>query len=117
MLEEYYGYELPNEMREEIGYFMKDVSDKQHKELLPNEVKDLFEKEYRNVNAPFEMQDFHFKRDGENYICDVNVMADGIEQTITGKGNGRLDAISNALRDNLKVSFDIMDYKLSLIHI
>ena len=111
MLEEYYGYELPNEMREEIGYFMKDVSDKQHKELLPNEVKDLFEKEYRNVNAPFEMQDFHFKRDGENYICDVNVMADGIEQTITGKGNGRLDAISNALRDNLKVSFDIMDYK------
>lgn len=111
MLEEYYGYELPNEMREEIGYFMKDVSDKQHKELLPNEVKDLFEKEYRNVNAPFEMQDFHFKRDGENYICDVNVIADGIEQTITGKGNGRLDAISNALRDNLQVSFDIMDYK------
>lgn len=111
MLEEYYGYELPNEMREEIGYFMKDVSDKQHKELLPNEVKDLFEKEYRNVNAPFEMKDFHFKRDGENYICDVNVIADGIEQTITGKGNGRLDAISNALRDNLQVSFDIMDYK------
>lgn len=111
MLEEYYGYELPNEMREEIGYFMKDISDKQHKELLPNEVKDLFEKEYRNVNAPFEMQDFHFKRDGENYICDINVIADGIEQTITGKGNGRLDAISNALRDNLQVSFDIMDYK------
>lgn len=111
MLEEYYGYELPNEMREEIGYFMKDVSDKQHKELLPNEVKDLFEKEYRNVNVPFEMQDFHFKRDGENYICDINVIADGIEQTITGKGNGRLDAISNALRDNLQVSFDIMDYK------
>lgn len=111
MLEEYYGYELPNEMREEIGYFMKDVSDKQHKELLPNEVKDLFEKEYRNVNAPFEMQDFHFKRDGENYICDINVIADGVEQTITGKGNGRLDAISNALRDNLQVSFDIMDYK------
>lgn len=111
MLEEYYGYELPNEMREEIGYFMKDVSDKQHKELLPNEVKDLFEKEYRNVNAPFEMKDFHFKRDGENYICDVNIIADGVEQTITGKGNGRLDAISNALRDNLQVSFDIMDYK------
>lgn len=111
MLEEYYGYELPNEMREEIGYFMKDVSDKQHKELLPNEVKDLFEKEYRNVNAPFEMKDFHFKRDGENYICDVNIIADGVEQTISGKGNGRLDAISNALRDNLQVSFDIMDYK------
>ena len=111
MLEEYYGYELPNEMREEIGYYMKDVSDKQHKELLPNEVKDLFEKEYRNVNTPYEMEDFHFKRHGDNFICEVSVVADGEELIITGTGNGRLDAISNALRDNLNVTFDIMDYK------
>ncbi|WP_416327118.1 2-isopropylmalate synthase [[Eubacterium] hominis] len=111
MLEEYYGYELPNEMREEIGYFMKDISDKQHKELLPNEVKDLFEKEYRNINVPYEMKDFHFKREQENFICELSILADGVEKTITGMGNGRLDAVSNALRDNLNVTFDIMDYK------
>ena len=111
MLEEYYGYELPAEMREEIGYFMKGVSDRQHKELLPNEVKDLFEKEYRNVNEPFEMKDFHFAREGESYICTLSVIADGRDQSIVGRGNGRLDAVSNALRDNLDVTFDIMDYK------
>lgn len=111
MLEEYYGYEVPAEMKEEIGYFMKDVSDEQHKELLPNEVKDLFEKEYRNVEEPFHMNDFHFARDKETMICTLSVIADGKERNIVGKGNGRLDAVSNALRDNLNVNFDIMDYK------
>ena len=37
MLEEYYGYDLPADMREQVGYYMKDVSDHEHKELLPNE--------------------------------------------------------------------------------
>ena len=34
MLEEYYGYELPNDMREEVGYFMKNVSDHEHLSLI-----------------------------------------------------------------------------------
>ena len=111
MMEEYYGYELPMDMREEIGYFMKDVSDEQHKELLPNEVKDLFEKEYRNVNAPYEMEDFHFAREGNQFICTLRVVTDGERKNIVGSGNGRLDALSNALRNNTNVKFDIMDYK------
>ena len=111
MLEEYYGYELPLDMREEIGYFMKDVSDEQHKELLPNEVKDLFEKEYRNVNTPYEMEDFHFAREGDAFICTLRVVTDGERKNIVGSGNGRLDALSNALRSNTNVQFDIMDYK------
>ena len=111
MMEEYYGYELPVDMREEIGYFMKGVSDKQHKELLPNEVKDLFEKEYRNVNAPYEMEDFHFAREGGEFICTLRVVTDGERKNIVGNGNGRLDAVSNALRNNTNVQFDIMDYK------
>lgn len=111
MLEEYYGYELPADMKEEIGYFMKDISDEQHKELLPNEVKDLFEKEYRNVEEPFHLKDFHFAREHETMICTLSVLADGKEKAMVGKGNGRLDAVSNALRDNLNVTFDIMDYK------
>ena len=111
MLEEYYGYELPIDMREEIGYFMKGISDEQHKELLPNEVRDLFEKEYRNVEAPFTMEDFHFAREGENFICTLRLEADGQQINAVGTGNGRLDALSNALRNNTSVKFDIMDYK------
>lgn len=111
MLEEYYGYELPVDMREGIGYFMKGISDAQHRELLPNEVRDLFEKEYRNVNTPYVMEDFHFAREGGDFICTLRVVTDGERKNIVGSGNGRLDAVSNALRNNTNVQFDIMDYK------
>ena len=111
MLEEYYGYELPVDMREGIGYFMKGISDAQHRELLPNEVRDLFEKEYRNVNTPYAMEDFHFAREGGDFICTLRVATDGERKNIVGSGNGRLDAVSNALRNNTNVQFDIMDYK------
>lgn len=111
MLEEYYGYDLPSDMRENVGYFMKGVSDHEHKELLPNEVKDLFQKEYMNVNAPYELNDYYFTKVDDRVTCSLNITIDGEEKDIGGSGNGRLDAVSNALRDNTKLTFDILDYK------
>lgn len=111
MLEEYYGYELPNDMREEVGYFMKDVSDQEHKELLPNEINDLFQKAYMNLNEPYALNDYHFIRENDKVTCTMNITYEGKNRYITGVGNGRLDAASNALRDNMNLTFDILDYK------
>lgn len=111
LLEEYYGYDLPSEMREEIGYFMKDISDQEHRELLPNEVNDIFQKEYLNVNDMFKLNDFHFARDAQSYICTLIVDVDGDERHIVGKGNGRLDAVANAIRKNMNLTFEVLDYK------
>lgn len=110
LLEEYYGYELPGSMREEIGYFMKGVSDHEHKELLPNEINDLFQKEYMNINEPFKLMEYHFTQ-GDKVGCRACVEVDGTMQEIEGKGNGRLDALSNALRNHLNVTFEVLDYK------
>ncbi len=35
ILEQNFGYSIPLQMREEIGYMVKDLSDKEHKELSP----------------------------------------------------------------------------------
>ncbi|MEG0330609.1 MAG: 2-isopropylmalate synthase [Longicatena sp.] len=110
MLSEYYGYEIPTNMREDVGYYMKDVSDNEHKELLPNEVHDLFQKEYMNVNTHYELQDFHFTKGDKAVMCTLTLRFEGAVHTISGKGNGRLDAVSNTLRDNTSLSFEILDY-------
>ncbi len=34
----------------------------------------------------------------------------GETMDITGRGNGRLDAVANAIRKNLHLTFDILDY-------
>lgn len=111
MLEKYYGYELPIEMREEIGYFMKCISDQEHKELLPNEINDIFYNAYININEPFVLHDYHFSREQDVFCCSLDMSVDDIRHTFSALGNGRFDAVSNALREHTALHFELLDYK------
>lgn len=110
LMEQKYGFDLPAKMREDFGYAVKSVSDHQHKELMPKEVYDIFCKNYINVNSPIEMVDFHFTRNGDFHVK-VTVVVDGETREICGNGNGRLDAVSNAIQENLHVSYGDLQYK------
>ncbi len=48
ILKQSYGMSLPQQMREEVGYLIKDVSDKAHKELTPEWIYHIFEEHYIN---------------------------------------------------------------------
>lgn len=105
ILETNYGYKIPNAMREEIGYMMKHVSDVNHKELSPSKICEIFEKEYVNRKDKYELKDATFKRLpqsetlGDNGIeADIEVVIDGKTYKLEGRGNGRLDAITNSIR-------------------
>ena len=105
ILETNYGYKIPNAMREEIGYMMKHVSDVNHKELSPSKICEIFEKEYVNRKDKYELKDATFRRLpqsetlGDNGIeADIEVVIVGKTYKLEGRGNGRLDAITNAIR-------------------
>lgn len=109
VLEESYGIVLPPEMRENVGYYMKSVSDHAHKELLPNEIYELFTNEYMNVKTPITLQDYHFQR-SDHLHAQLHITYDDQEMEINGDGNGRLDAAANALREHLNRTFEIQHY-------
>ena len=46
VLKEKYSMTLPDAMKESVGYMIKDVSDKGHKELEPEEIYQIFEDKY-----------------------------------------------------------------------
>ncbi|MEI3015104.1 MAG: hypothetical protein V8T36_10600 [Ruthenibacterium lactatiformans] len=48
ILERNYGFDLPKPMREEVGYMMKGISDKAHKELISQEIFGSLASEYLN---------------------------------------------------------------------
>lgn len=110
VLQEYYGYDLPRTFREEFGYYIKDISDHKHTELMPNEVKDIFDRDFVNLKTPLEVRDYHFIRNGEQINAYLSIEFQGNQADITGKGNGRLDAVANAIRKYLDIDFDIEDY-------
>ncbi len=101
-----FGYMIPKAMREELGYMVKNISDRKHKELSPDDVCELFEKEYVNVFDPIDITDASFQKvpdydkselpDGIR--VDINVTIKNKQYEFDSLGNGRLDAISNALK-------------------
>ena len=103
ILEQNFGYMIPPAMREEIGYMMKDISDQAHKELSPVEVYKAFAKEYVNVFDPIDITDATFEkasdyRSNDGMIVSIKVRIQDKEYEFEALGNGRLDAISNALK-------------------
>lgn len=111
LLEHNYGYILPKKMSEKLSYLVKDVSDHEHKELLPNEVFDIFSEQFINVREPLKIVDFHYNHcENEELEAFVTVTYNGTTKTLTAKGNGRIDAVSNALKDFLNISFSNLTY-------
>jgi 2-isopropylmalate synthase len=110
LLEHNFGYILPSKMREHVGYAVKNVSDRAHKELSPDEVLEVFTKEYVNMNSPLAVTDCHFVRKEDKIKAMLTVIWNGEEMDISGKGNGRLDAVSNALKQNLSIDYSNLTY-------
>ncbi|MBO6201981.1 MAG: 2-isopropylmalate synthase, partial [Selenomonas sp.] len=58
IMEQKYGIDMPKKMREDFGYRVKSVSDHKHKELMPDEIYQIFQHEYVNIAEPYELVDF-----------------------------------------------------------
>ena len=116
ILQQKYGLDLPAGMRESVGYQVKDVSDKLQKELQPDEILSIFKESFVNVNAPISFVRFDSGK-GEGYQTSVTVEVDGATKELAGSGNGRLDAISNALQSGLELSYSNLVYKQHALEI
>lgn len=112
ILEHNFGFSLPKDMRSEVGYMMKDISDRSHEELTPSGIFDAFKREYINDFSPIDITDAVFTHVSSTKDINDNIMrvemtlnVDGEKFDLEGTGNGRLDAVSNALRQT-KYHFD-----------
>ena len=110
LLEHNFGYVLPTGMREEVGYTVKSVSDHAHAELSPKEVLDVFTDNYVNINSCIKLVDYHFVRTPEINVT-LTVEIDGEEKELKATGNGRLDAVSNAVKKQLGIEFSELTYE------
>ncbi len=112
ILEQKYGIDIPAKMREDVGYAVKDVSDHEHKELSPKEILDIFQKEYVNREDDVKLLESHFKQvDGIDAEITIIVSATGEKKVYHGHGNGRLDAVSNAIMKHFNINFDVTSYE------
>ncbi len=117
LMEQNYGITMPKKMSEHFGYTVKSVSDHAHKELKPDEVYDIFDKTYLHPNKKLELVEILYAQenistatDEEHISAKVTVKVRGEVRTMAGDGNGRLDAVSNAVKNGLGLDYSIYTF-------
>lgn len=107
ILETKYGLILPKKMKEAMGYAAKAVSDRKHDDLSPEEIFEIFKNEFEGISAPIHVTGVHFEQ--KNGITAHVTTAYNDEEAIvvTASGNGRLDAVSNALKEVYHLDYSL----------
>ena len=105
-----YGINLPKAMKEQMGYLAKGVSDRGHKELHPEEIYKIFADKYMNFHPYFTISESHFAQE-DGIKTEVTIVQNAKKTLIRGEGNGRLDAVSNALKKEFDISYEIFCYE------
>ena len=111
ILETKFGLNLPAKMREAMGYTAKAVSDHTQKELMPEQIFELFKKTFENKVSPFSVREVHFNRTADSMKAEVTSSFNGKTITTRAAGNGRLDAVSNALKQAYDLQFELVTYQ------
>ena len=109
VLEQNYGYNLPPKMREALGYKVKSVSDHSHKELSATEVLHIFEDTFLNRRKPLNVIEAHFAQ-VNGITATVTLDLNGQRKVVTSVGNGRLDAVANAIQSATGMEFHLENY-------
>ena len=111
ILQENFGVNLPPKFKEAMGYAAKDVSDKTHKELKPDEVYRVFLERFVENRPLFDVSECHFKQLAGGIEATVTVAEQGKKSVVQAVGNGRLDAVSNAIKKHFGAAYTLTTYE------
>ena len=112
-----FGFQLPKEMHPDFGAAVQRLSEELGREVLPGEIRKVFEETYVNSNGPIELRRVRTLRgDGSlgavrsAVVVEGEVSIMGNVRPISGRGNGPIDAFCNSLMDICGCRFRLAAY-------
>ncbi len=113
VLETQFHYILPPKMREVFGYHIKGISDQEHRELSPEEVREIFLRDFVNRRDKLRVWDAMYETVGaetDTVHGKVDIEYLGKRQTVESMGSGRLDCVSNAIKQVTGKNYSLESY-------
>lgn len=120
IMKQNYGYDMPKTMHPEFGAVVKAACDEVGREIQPDEVFDLFKKEYIENRYPYNLKNYKLYEENETHDdnqtetvvhFEGNLRFKHEDHFISGVGNGPIDAFFNAIR-----TVGIQDYHFIAYH-
>ena len=110
LLKNEYGYNIPKQMMQEVGYYIKNVSDKEERELNSKEIFEAFSSEYINRKDKVKLIDYNVKSEKDDDV-ELEVTLEVNDKKIKKQevGNGAVDAFTAILKQ-LEYDFEFKYY-------
>jgi len=107
--------DLPRRLQIEFMQVIQQITDASGKEITPEEIWLAFQWTYLNPETSLELvehQTVDHRHTGQAAATDLTavVRIDGVEQTISGRGNGPIAAFTDALARECGIRLRILDY-------
>lgn len=110
VLEQIFGLRLPKEMAVVLGKMVKEESDKRGVEMTAADIFEIFKRRFESRKEPYNVVDVHYlKKNGIEAIVESEY--NGTVSTTIAKGNGRLNAVSNALKKCYGFEYNLHVYE------
>ena len=111
ILETRFSLDLPKKMRETFGYHIKSISDREHRELMPEEVYEIFLRDFVNLSCRLNVKKTSYTEQADGILKGSAVIEyEGKEYTVKTSGNGRLDSTSNAIKSVTGIDYSLESY-------
>jgi 2-isopropylmalate synthase len=113
VLEQEFGFQPPHAMHPEIGAVIQEHADEVGREVSSSEVKMIFEETFVNPPGPYELKGYWPRPDRQapdRIHGELHMSINGVEQKVTGNGNGPISAFVNGLEKLGICGYSVDDY-------
>ncbi|WP_425294528.1 2-isopropylmalate synthase [Methyloversatilis discipulorum] len=97
LLESEYGVTLPRRLQVEFSTAVQQLTDSSGQEVRAADIWKLFAQQYFETTAPFVYVTHHLREVGDEQGIELVLKVDGVERTLSGRGNGPIAAALDAL--------------------
>ncbi len=111
VLEQDKGLKLPKKLQADFSRAVQELADKTSQELSSEDIWQEFERQYlKRTNRRVELLDYTESKTGNERIFAGKIRIDGEVHSVSGRGNGLMSSVVNALADAGAPQLDIMNY-------
>jgi len=107
-----HGFDLPRRLQIEFSKTIQHITEDSGTEISPVVMWETFRSEYLPDAPQYVLQSHELRSDSSSGRTSITaqMVVKGVASTITGEGNGPIDAFVNALRSGLSADIDVLDY-------
>jgi 2-isopropylmalate synthase len=105
-----HGMDLPRRLQIEFSRCIKVITEGSGTEITAEEMWDAFAAEYLPATARTQLSGYETSSDADGVVVSARLAAGSEMRAISGRGNGPISALVHALRRDLGVDADVLDY-------